>query len=454
MRIHLPVVRFIRIAAALASAGAVRADTSDEIRALREQIRQLDEKLQALERKQPDQAAADATALKPAAKISVGDNGLTLASVDGASSLRLRGLVQLDSRNHLIRTTGAGDSFVLRRARIFAEGRFARNFTFQIVPEFAGSSPSLLDASVGVDLGHGMQVKAGKFKVPIGLELLQSDSWTFFDERALPTNLVPNRDLGLQFSGELSDGAVKYAAGVFNGVADGASSTNADFDSNKEVVARIAVSPFAGDPGSVFHRLSFGVAGGAGLEKSAAGLSSGDRTEAQQTFFKYRSGTVADGGVRRVSPQLDFRRGPFGLIGEYVVSTATVRPGGVAMKTVLSHRAWQVAAGYVLTGEDSSFDGVVPARAFDPAAGTWGAFEIVARYANLTIDRAAFPAVADPATNARGAASVGVGLNWYLSKMVRATFDYYRTKFAEPPPGAPLLEDGEEVLITRLQLAF
>ena len=84
-----------------------------------------------------------------------------------------------------------------------------------------------------------MQFKFGKFKAPVGLELLQSDSWTFFNERSLVSDLVPNRDLGVQVGGTIRDGAIAYAAGVFNGVADGGSSTNADFDSDKDVVGRV-----------------------------------------------------------------------------------------------------------------------------------------------------------------------------------------------------------------------
>jgi phosphate-selective porin OprO/OprP len=51
---------------------------------------------------------------------------------------------------------------------------------------------------------------------------------------------------------------------------------------------------------------------------------------------------------------------------------------------------------------------------------------------------------------------VGVGLNWYLSKVVRATFDYYQTKFETSValPSATLLRQDEKAFITRLQLAF
>ncbi|MEJ1972215.1 MAG: hypothetical protein WDM96_07005 [Lacunisphaera sp.] len=53
----------------------------------------------------------------------------------------------------------------------------------------------------------------------------------------------------------------------------------------------------------------------------------------------------------------------------------------------------------MLTGENSSYNGVVPATDFNLSKGTWGAFEVVARYANLKIDDSAFPLFASPITN-------------------------------------------------------
>ena len=74
----------------------------------------------------------------------------------------------------------------------------------------------------------------------------------------------------------------------------------------------------------------------------------------------------------------------------------------------------------------------------------------------LRIDDHAFPLFADPAANAREATAVGLGLSWYLSKTVRATFDYYQTRFETPvvPPAAPADRPDEQALITRFQVSF
>ncbi|MFA5057256.1 MAG: porin [Opitutaceae bacterium] len=439
---------------------AMRAQShDDDIQALREQIRQLDQKLRVLERKQEIKDEDAAAAAKATPKITINDKGFTLASADGANAIKLRGLVQLDSRLFFNDGGLVNNAFVIRRARIITEGTFAKNYSFQLVPEFGGSSVSLVDANLGVALDQALQFKFGRFKSPVGLELLQSDSWTFFNERSIVTNLVPNRDLGVQASGEVWGGTVNYAAGVFGGVADGASTTNADFDNEKDVVARVFAAPFRSAAGSPLQGLSLGVSGSLGREKTASGRTAGYKTDGQQTFFTYAATTIADGQSWRVSPQADYRYGPLGVLGEYVLSTVNVRPSATGAKAELQNRAWQLAVGYVLTGENSSYAGVVPKTTFDFANGTWGAFEIVGRYSNLRIDDAAFPLYASISTNADEATAFGLGLNWYLSKAVRFSFDYYRTRFGFAPGApavstAPVLRQDEQAFITRFQVAF
>ena len=438
---------------------------SDELKLLREQIRALEQKLLVLERKQEIRDEATAAAAPTTPKITINDKGFTFASADGANAIRLRGLVQFDSRLFTDHSTAVNNSYVLRRARLFFEGTLGKVVSYQIVPELAGGSatsatvPSVLDANFTFALRKDLQFKFGKFKTPVGLEMLQSEQTTPFNERSLATNLVPNRDIGVLATGEILGGTTIYTVGVLNGVADGASSTNADFDNEKDVVARIFASPFKNDAGSPVQGLSFGIAGSSGRQKTASGRTAGYRTDGQQTFFAYNAAAVADGQSWRVSPQFDYRNGSFGVLGEYVLSTVNLRPSATGPKAELQNKAWQLVAGYVLTGEDSSYNGVVPAQNLNFANGTWGAFEVTGRYANLKIDDAAFPLYAAAASNANEATAFGLGLNWYLAKAVIVKFDYFQTQFGFAP-GAPaastnsVLRQDEKVFITRFQLSF
>ena len=458
--------KIFRPAAALLAAFSlaphpVRAAGTDsaELQALKSQVAALEQQLKVLARQIELKEEADKAAAPTAAKLTVNDRGVTLASADAAHSLRLRGLVQLDARQFFAGGGLVNNAFVLRRARLIAEGQFAKSYAFQLTTEFGGSSVSILDANFTVALTPALQLKLGKFKFPVGLELLQSDSWTFFNERSIVTNLVPNRDLGVQAQGELLGGRLAYQAGIFNGVADGGSSTNTDLDEEKDFAGRVFAAPFRHEAGSAVQGLSFGLAGSVGREKTAAGRSAGYRTDGQQTFFTYNAAVIADGRNWRVSPQLDYRLGSLGVVGEYVVSTVNLRPSATGAKTELQNRAWQLAAGYVLTGEDSSYNGVVPRTNFDLAAGTWGAFEVVGRYARLKVDDDAFPTFASAAASASEATAFGLGLNWYLSKTALIKLDYYQTDFglhalAPAVPTSALLRQDEKALITRFQLAF
>ncbi len=459
---------FIASRTALAAAAALlialpraSADaTTEEIKALREQIAALDQKLKVLERKQEIREEEAAAAAKHAAKVTATDKGFSIGSADSANTLRLRALIQGDAR--LFLDDGGipnNDALVLRRARLGAEGVFNRIFEYQFVSEFAGSSTSVLDANINLVFDRKLQLRAGKFKSPVGLEQLQSDAWAFFTERASPSQLVGNRDIGLYLHGELAGGTISWGAGVFNGVPDGASTTNTDVNDDKELAARVFLTPFRNDEDSAFRGLGFGIAGSTTEASGTGGLPSGYRTDGQQTFFRYRSTALADGDQWRVSPQAYWYRGPVGVLGEYVVSVVNPRAGGGGPTAELKNTAWQIAAGFVLTGEDASYRGVVPGTVFDPKAGTWGAFEITARVASLAIDDSAFPLFADPAASAAEALAFGVGLNWYLSKSVRATLNYFQTDFTAAPgahamPANAVLHQDEKVFISRLQLTF
>ena len=95
------------------------------------------------------------------------------------------------------------------------------DFDFNFTPDFGGSTVQILDAYLNYRYSPELQLQAGKFKSPVGLEALAVGPVTTpFNERSLVTDLVPNRDLGVELHGDLFGGAVSYAAGIFNGAPD------------------------------------------------------------------------------------------------------------------------------------------------------------------------------------------------------------------------------------------
>jgi phosphate-selective porin OprO/OprP len=443
--------------------------TDDQIKALREQIRQLDQKLRVLERNQELKEETAAAAATAAPKITASDGRIEIASADNAHSLRLRGLVQGDFRGYDA-ANDPNNTFLLRRARLIFEGKFNKIFNYVIQPEFAGSV-QILDAYVNAGFSPAVQLRVGKFKTPVGLEQLQSDPVAFFNERSVATGLTPNRDVGLQIHGDVLEHRLNYALGVFNGVPDGGNNTGGgtDIDDNKTVVARFFATPFVNEKESVLSGLGFGLAASIGDFETASGRAANYRTDGQQTFFTYlTSATAAADNVVAVgrglvySPQGYYYRGPFGLLAEYVVSSIEVQRGTGRVAEAKNH-GYNLSFGYVLTGEESTYRGVSPKNNFNPSAGTWGAFELVARVAGLDIDDTVFTGpptlrLSDSNVSATAVTTYGLGLNWYLNKSVRAGFNVFQNEFKLAPGATPaanaLISDDETTFISRLQLSF
>lgn len=442
--------------------------TEVDVNALLQRLQELEQKVKVLEGRSEPAKESSAEKPKPTPVVSLGSGGFLATSVDTNFSFGLRGLLQVDSRTFFgAENVQGNDSFLLRRARPMFYGTLFRDFEFLFNPEFGGSTVSIYDAYLNYRYAPWLQARIGKFKSPIGLEYLQADQFTSFSERALPTALVPGRDVGYQIWGDVSGGVFSYAIGVFNGLGDGRNSSNSDFDDHPEFAGRVFALPFKKTDLAALRGFGFGLGGSWGdfSTTNATGLPNGNGyiTDGQQQFFAYNPATgvvMAEGEHWRLAPQGYYYVGPFGLMGEYTISSQKVRRNLAPFESArLEHHGWQIAASWVLTGEEASFTGVTPRNNFDPRSGKWGAFQIVGRVAELDIDDAAFPLFANPLTSATEAHSWSAGLNWYLNRSVMLKASYSRTTFdgggaAGPTAPAAVTQQPEEVFFTRMQLSF
>jgi phosphate-selective porin OprO/OprP len=435
-----------------ATTGGVTQQAIDQASLAR--ITELEGRIAPLERAEAKAKAAAASA----PTVTATRDGLNVRSADNAFSFRLRGYVQSDARffgaNGLV-APGAS-TFLLRRVRPIFEATAYKYFGLRLMPDFGNGQAVLYDAYVEAKPNSALNLRLGKFKPPIGLERLQSATDVRFVERGLPTSLVPNRDVGVQLSGDLAQARVQYQVGAFDGAPDAASVDN-DASTGKDVAGRVFFRPFAASASA--PDLGFGIAGSSGTERGTPATSGlgAYRTTGQLALFRYRGdGTsantvLADGRRTRVSPQGYLYVGPVGVLAEYVRSTHSVRR--TTSDAALTNQAWQVSAGWVLTGERESHTGVTPDHPLDGSKiGGLGALELVARYGALTVDPNAFPTYADPATQARRARAAGVGLNWRLTRGLLFAADYERTQLEGPDAAA--VRSTEHAVLTRLQLGF
>ena len=456
---------------------AQETNTLEIIKQLQRRIEELENKVQSLERGQGSVPSTNTLtpvkgteyqggAPKSNATVSLGSTGLVVRSGDSNFLMNIHGYIQADGRFYLGNETSAKDTFLLRRVRPIIEGTVFERFDYRFMPDFGsgnvssstpGNNAVLDDAYVNARFWKQFQVQVGKYKSPVGLERLQSTAELLFIETGFPTQMTPNYDVGAQIHNTLFDSPINYAIGVFNGAADAASDDIETTDEGKDVVGRIFFQPFLRTENSALSKLGFGVGGSAGHH---SGSLPSYKTPGQQTFFSYANTVSAQGLQYRVDPQFFYYWGPFGVIGEYIVSSQEVKSSAAGLPIQrFNNTGWQIEGSYFLTGDENWFRSTSrhlfqPAQPLNFHGEGWGALELVARVGQLSLDRDAFPAYANPAS-AREATEFGVGLNWYLNSNLRFYLDYEHTRFVGGSQAKGAVTAGDEdAILGRVQVSF
>lgn len=397
-------------------------------------------------------------------------DGFFLQSPSGDFKLKLRGYTQADARFFPFDDGRTGnDSFFLRRVRPIFEGTVYKYFDFRIMPDFGQGQTVLQDAYMDVRYWPWASVRAGKFKEPVSLERLQSGAELTFIERSIFDNLVPNRDVGFMLYGDVADATFQYQLGIFNGVANGAQSSDGDNQTDKDFAGRVFVQPFRTIDVDALKGFGLGVAGTYGQRTGEPESSLNFKTAGRQNFYQYISSAnvTGKGEQWRFVPQAYYYVGPFGTMGEYGRTESHIKGTLGTAPNPITHpdadertRGWFVQASYVLTGEDASYKAVVPIDNFDPLNGRWGAFEIAGRVSNVDVNDG--PLKAKLAKGSDNTWAYTGGLNWYLNKNFKVQFNYERADFSRGVGGTSSAfgiagtktQKHEDVLLTRFQLSF
>ena len=384
-------------------------------------------------------------------------NGFTIRSKDGNFVLHIGADLQVDNRTYYgTGATGDTDTIVIRRARPTIFGTVYKYLDFFIRPDFGLGTTALYDAYIQLNYIPWLQIRAGKFKSPIGLERLQNDDNTDFVERGLPTLLVPYRDIGFQVGANLFEDRLSYQVGVFDGVPDLSIGTDTAVSDHRDYAGRLFLTPFAPSK-NLLEGLGVGFA-------ASGGNTDGEalpvyRTFGQETFFTFAAGVTAAGHRTRLAPQAYYYVGPFGLVSEYGLNEEGFQKSNIRRNIAI--RAYQVEASYILTGEKKGFGAVAPKRNFDPLrrgnnGGGWGAVELAVRSGDWEAESGVYNyGLASDATSPRHLHEWDGGVNWYLNRLVRISGDYANTAFGG---GAAASAGGnklpEKVFILRFQLNF
>jgi phosphate-selective porin OprO/OprP len=470
--------------------------STEDIQQMKQEIQSLSDKVGELEDQQgKDEKITQTQKFKNAATVTAGGDGFSIQSADQQFKLRLGTLLQADDREFLSPSNNGGspgDGFELRRARIIFDGTVWGAFQFRIEPEFgsrtggAGGTSSttatLANASMNVDYLQQLQFLAGRFKGPVGYERSQLVADNIWIENGLTQNLTTQYTQGFLVHGDADNNLVSYGAGANEGVRDNA---NGDFqgmiDNNYDFIGDVYLNPFVNSGLKDLKGLGFGVAGSIGNRGSAGTAANAPlaayTTPGQTNILTYNTTgatgkTVTqseDGPGYRLAPVIYYYNGPFGAYADYVESSIRVLrsvsgtgAGNGSRVATLQNEAWQVVGSYVLTGEDASYTGVKPKTDLNFREGTWGAFQLVARYGQMTFDSDYFSStgastgIGGPIASQgpKVVTDIGVGLNWYLNSNVKAQLQYDNTSYTGGVLPVTPQNGDQNVFLTQLQLAF
>jgi phosphate-selective porin OprO/OprP len=441
------------------------------------------------------QAAAPKAPKGEEAKVSIAQGKPSIQSADGRFSANLHGVMQFDAAQYYqdkalpaaltdphSRDLSSGTNF--RRARIGIDGKAYGDFSYNVLLEFGGAGEE--------DAGHIQELwvqynglkpfnfRIGAFPPSIGLEDAGSTNGQLFLERPASADIARSLAGGdfreaaqLQAAGDnwlLSGAVTGRLVGVVNSTASGVVQP---FDSQLGFVGR-AVYDLIKTDNAV---LQVGVHGSYVTHPADTGAAA-NATRYQITFQERPElrvdGTrlISTGGVNANHAsssgfEVAGQYGPFFAQGEYEHYTVDRRNlTGAAVLSDPDFNGYYVEGAWSLTGESRKFNNATFAfdapgvrHPFSLNDGTWGAWELAARYSTIDLNyNAGASGVAVPADGVRGGKQsiFAGGVNWYVNPVVRFMLDYQHVKIDRLAAVAPFTTAGQsyDALSLRSQLAF
>jgi len=329
------------------------------------------------------------------------------------------------------------------RRRVGVEGTVRNFLDFQIEREISNDVDPWRDVFVNYRQYSAAEVRAGKFKVPFGLEENTSTTNLDFASRSMASErLAPGRDRGLMVHGRVARKMVRYEAGWF--AHDGKNARNSDTEEvygNGTVAARVSVLPFRKHHPLLKDLLVSAAVTGSHVDEGFPALHAHSALDAPF----YTSKVWVNGQRQRTGLEFRWRPGPASLKAEYM-RVSTQRLGESLEDTdlePLTASGWYVSGTWALTGEKKADDLTEPLRPL--FRGGWGAIEAAARveglrFGSLDTEIASTSPRADVVLgNADHAVTLGV--NWYPMRHAKLQINVIREHLANPDlgpaPGSP-----------------
>ena len=360
------------------------------------------------------------------------------------------------------------DTFYVRAARLKADGTLYRDFGFQVEGDFpssaTGPAPMLQGAFVEWRRHKEFKLLVGQFKAPMSQERLRSRLYGDFVEDSTLTRFVPGYDIGIQASGQAAEGLFEYQVAVVNGRShlDNAGRSRHDDNDEKELVARISLTPGVGEKESFLRGLRLAVSGSItevdDVPITGAGVATFDIStpELGVTFLDPATGAgtvFLDGRRSRAGAELSWACGPACLRAEVLIRSDEMVNG--ALKEDVRTRAWSLSLTWLVTGEEKSPDRrVIPGQPID-AAGGWGALEVAARVAGAEVGDEIEDVGVGLAGQTNGVTSTTFGVNWWLTHHLRISANVIHERYDDEVAfGGGRIEGALTGVLARIQVDF
>ena len=355
------------------------------------------------------------------------------------------------------------DTFDLNVARVGLKGELTRHFDFEIEREMDedGVWQDWKDVYVNWDTFDLFQVRAGRYKLPFGLEQNLGRTEIDFIYRArISTQLTPARDKGVTVSGR--DRGLGYEVGLFNTDGDIGKLTEPQFTPGAEddlgptFAARVTATvfrPFVGEDAAL-RSLRVGVAYTNGNLPEGLNSLRGETPYG----YDYFEPVYVKGRRQRLGLEFDWTPGPFGVRGEWIQSREDRLGQGLGNRDLSDFlgTGWYVYGTWIVTGQDKD-DNISMRRSV--LHGGPGAIELALRYEQLSFGSASSEGL--PERNPRAEHLLEnrdriwtAGVNWYVMPHVKVVTNAIHEDF-EDPARTPL--SGETSFwsgVLRLQIVF
>jgi len=357
------------------------------------------------------------------------------------------------------------ETYDFRTLRVGLKGDLTKHFDYEVerAIEKDGELGEWKDVYVNWSTFDAVRVKAGRFKMPFGLEQNTGATDVDFAYRSLASSTIaPGRDRGVMLYGEL--GRLGYEVGMFDDDGDNGELKEPQFVEAGEDLKGVGPSIAARLTGDLFRALpvpdklksaNFGVAYTNASVPEGLNSLRGQSVWGTEDFFEP---VYVKGRRQRYGAQFDWTPGPTGLKAEWMQSREQ-RLGQSNRNADLSDfvgTGWYVSGTWFVTGEDKD-DDVNPRHAL--FQGGVGAIEIGARYDALEFGSAnkSGTAFTNPRADPLLANADQVwtfGVNWLMNRWVRVITNAIHESFDDaartPERGTASFWSG----LLRLQVVF